>query len=332
MKVVAYFQLNEVRWILPDDELAALRREFPSLTWVSLEDDARLADEIIDADVFVGWHFPPDLFDRAKRLRWIHSASAGIEANLFPALVAGDVMLTNSAGLHVVSIPEHVLATMLILARNFPAAFRNQQTRSWDRFAIIAGNGGIRELNGSNLAILGAGPIGAALAQKGAALGMHVRVMRRHAQRHVVGAESVLGPDRLHELLGWADFVVLAVPLTGETRRLIGAQELQAMRSDAFLINIARGDVVDESALVDALRSGAIAGAGLDVFSAEPLPESSPLWSLPNVVLTPHVSGYTPDYFGKMLAILRENVRRFLVGERLRNLVDKHLGYATNDE
>jgi phosphoglycerate dehydrogenase-like enzyme len=331
MKIVAFFQLNEVRWVLPENELAALQRDFPTVTWVSLDDDSRLAKELPDADAFVGWHFPPVLFGRAKALRWIHSASAGIEANLFPALVASDVMLSNSAGLHVVAIPEHVLATMLVLARNFPAAFRNQQARSWDRFAIIAGNGGIRELSGSRLAILGAGPIGMALAQKTAALGMHVRVMRRHAQRAVAGAEAVVGPDGLHELLHWADFVVLAVPLTSETRHLIGAGELRAMRSDAFLINIARGDVVDEVALIDALRSGAIAGAGLDVFSSEPLPESSPLWGLPNVVLTPHVSGYTPDYFGKMLAIFRENVGRFLRGERLRNLVDKQLGYATTD-
>jgi phosphoglycerate dehydrogenase-like enzyme len=332
MKVVAYFQLNEVRWAIPERDLAELRHQFPSVRLVSLEDDAHLADELVDADAFAGWHFPAQHFGAAKRLRWIHSASAGIEANLFTDLIASDVILTNSAGLHVVSIPEHVLATMLVLARNFPIAFRLQQEKRWERFEIIAGNGGIRELAGSKLAILGVGAIGRSLTNKATALGMHVRVLRRNPDRAVPGAEQVVGHEGLHELLRWADFVVLAVPLTSETRHLIGTAELQAMRSDAFLINIARGEVVDERALIESLRAGAIAGAGLDVFATEPLPPESPLWELPNVVLTPHVSGYTPDYFGKMLAIFRDNLGRFSAGARMRNVVDKRLGYVADSE
>jgi phosphoglycerate dehydrogenase-like enzyme len=332
MKVVFYFELNEVRWVLPDDELADFRRQFPAVTFVSLEDDTALPAEIVDAAVFAGWHYPPALFEAARDLRWIHSASAGVEANLFPALVASNVVLTNSAGLHAVSIPEHVLATMLALARNFAVAMRLQRERKWDRFAVISGSGGIRELDGSNLAILGAGAIGRALARKTAALGMHVRILRQRPERPVPGAEQVLAPEALHSLLGWADFVVLAVPLTAQTRRLIGAAELRAMRSDAFLINIARGDVVDEAALVAALRAGAIAGAGLDVFSAEPLPADSALWELPNALLTPHVSGYTPGYFEKMLTIFRDNLGRFMAGKPLRNVVDKRLGYVDSGE
>ena len=136
------------------------------------------------------------------------------------------------------------------------------------------------------------------------------------------------GPERLHELLGWADFVVVAVPLTAETRGLIGADELRAMRSDAFLINIARGEVVDEAALARCLRAGGLAGAALDVFSAEPLPAAHPFWSLPNLVLTPHISGYMPSYFDRMLAIFEDNLERYLEGRPLRNVVDKQAGYA----
>jgi phosphoglycerate dehydrogenase-like enzyme len=217
---------------------------------------------------------------------------------------------------------------MLVLARNFHEAVRLQARGEWNRFAVIAHQGGLRELHGSNLAILGAGPIGANLARMAAALGMHVRVMRRDASHPVPDAEAVVPPAQLHALLGWADFVVLAVPLTEETRGMIGAAELRAMRSSAYLINVARGEVVDEAELVRCLRSGAIAGAALDVFNQEPLPPDHPLWSLGNALLTPHISGYTATYFDRMLALFEDNLGRFLAGQPLRNVVDKRLGYA----
>lgn len=328
MKLVAFFHLKEVRWSLHENTLARWRERFPQLDVMSVEDAAALPEALCDAEIFVGWRVPPEHFAAARQLRWLHSASAGIEDCLFPALVASDVVLTNSTGLHATCIPEHVLAQMLVLGRNFHEAQRLQQRAEWNRFGVISYASGIRELNGSALAILGAGPIGANLARLAAGLGMRVRVMRRDAQRPVPGAEAVWGPDRLHELLGWADFVVLSVPLTDETRGLIGAAELRAMRSDAFLINIARGEVVDDDALVRCLRAGGLAGAALDVFSAEPLPPEHPFWSLPNLVITPHVSGYTPAYFDKMLAIFEDNLGRYLEGRPLRNVVDKRLGYA----
>jgi phosphoglycerate dehydrogenase-like enzyme len=328
MKVAAYFHLKEVRWSLHDATLARWRERFPQVEVVSVEDGADLTAALADAEVFVGWRIPPEHFVAARRLRWMHSASAGIEDWLFPELVASDVVLTNSTGLHSVCIPEHVLGQMLVLARNFHEAQRLQQRSEWNRFAVIAYASGVRELHGSKLAILGAGPIGANLARLAAALGMQVRVLRRDPQRPVPGAEAVWGPERLHELLGWADFVVLSVPLTAETRGLIGAAELRAMRSDAFLINIARGEVVDEEALARCLRAGGLAGAALDVFTEEPLPAGHPFWSLPNLVITPHISGYTPTYFDRMLEIFADNLERYLDGRPLVNVVDKTLGYA----
>lgn len=328
MKVVAFFQLKEVRWSLHENTLAQWKGRFPQVEVVSVEDADQLGAAVVDADVFVGWHLAPEHFAAARRLRWIHSASAGIEESLFPALVASDVVLTNSTGLHAVCIPEHVLGQMLVLARNFHEAQRLQQRSEWNRFGVIAYGSGVRELHGSALAILGAGPIGANLARLAAGLGMRVRVMRRDANRPVPHAEAVVPPDRLPELLGWADFVVLAVPLTAETHNLIGEAELRAMRSTTFLINIARGEVIDEAALVRCLRAGGLAGAALDVFSQEPLPADHPFWSLPNLVVTPHISGYTPTYFDRMLAIFEDNLARFLAGQPLRNVVDKRLGYA----
>jgi phosphoglycerate dehydrogenase-like enzyme len=328
MKIAAFFHMKEVRWSLHENTLARWRDQFPDVEVVSVEDASHLPAALGDAEVFVGWRIPPEHFGAAPRLRWMHSASAGVEDCLFPELVASDVVLTNSTGLHSVCIPEHVLGQMLVLSRNFHEAQRLQQRGEWNRFQVIAYASGVRELHGSALAILGAGPIGANLARMASALGMHVRMLRRDPTRAVPGVEAVWGPERLHELLGWADFVVLAVPLTPETRGLIGAAELRAMRSDAYLINIARGEVVDEEALAACLRAGGLAGAALDVFSQEPLPPDHPFWSLPNLVLTPHVSGYTPTYFDRMLKIFEDNLGRYLGGRPLRNVVDKRLGYA----
>jgi phosphoglycerate dehydrogenase-like enzyme len=331
MKVVAFFHMKEVRWALADGDIARLEERFPGLRIVSIEQPADLPAALADAEVFAGFQFPPQYFAAATRLRWVHSASAGIEANLFPALLASNVVLTNSAGLHAVSIPEHVLAQMLVLARNFHEALRLQARAEWNRFGVISFGPTIQELSGANLAILGAGAIGRNLAHRANALGMHVRVMRRDATRPVAGAEAVLPPTALHELLAWADWVVCALPLTAETRGILGEAALRAMRSSAFLINIGRGEHVDDDALVRALRAGAIAGAALDAFRQEPLPADHPFWSLPNLVLTPHISGYTPSYFTKMLAIFEDNLDRFINGRPLRNVVDKQLGYARQE-
>jgi len=329
MKIVAHLALQGGHWKIPEADREALEQRFPSVQIASVESLESLAAEIGDATAFFGFSFPEPLFAQAKQLRWIHSASAGIEANLFPALVESGVILTNSTGLHEICIPEHVLALLFAFARNLPAAFRLKQEHRWDRIEPLR-RGGIREIAGANLAILGAGPIGLALVGKAAALGMHVRVMRRHAGKPVAGAEQVVGPQALHELLSWAHFVVLAVPLTAETRHLIAADELRAMRSDAVLVNIARGDVVDQDALVEALRAGTIAGAGLDVTTPEPLPAESPLWDLPNVILTPHISGYLRGYFPGVLAIFADNLGRFVAGTPLHNVVDKRLGYVAS--
>jgi len=328
MKVVSFFQLKEVRWAIAEQDLAAIRAELPSVEILSIDDEVALPAALADADAFVGWTFPAELFDRAKRLRWIHSANAGVEANLFPAMVESDVVLTNGTGLHSVSIPEHVLGLMIALARNFHESIRLQARASFERFPVIAFAGGIKELSGSNLAVFGAGPIGASLARLGNALGMKVRISRRRPGRPVDGAEAVVGPEQKLELLSWADFVVLATPLTRETENLIDAAALAAMKSSAYLINIARGECVADDALVAALRAGAIAGAGLDTFREEPLPASSPYWSLPNVIVTPHISGYTPRYFERTLELFRDNLRRFVSGQPLRNVVDKRLGYV----
>lgn len=330
IRVLAFFRLNEVRYLLSDQDRARIE-ERHGVKVDAVEDEAGLARALPEADVFVGWQFPRQYFGAAERLLWIHSASAGVEATLFPEVVGSEVIVTNSTGLHSICIPEHVLGQMLILARNFHEALRLQSRAEWNRFQVIGHGASIRELHGGRLAILGAGPIGRNLARLAGALGMRVRVMRRDASRGLPEVEAVVPPEGLRELLGWADWVVCVLPLTPETRGLIGADALGAMRSDAYLINVGRGETVDEEALVRALRSGAIAGAALDVFTEEPLPAEHPFWSLPNLVLTPHISGYMPNYFEKALALFEDNLDRFLHGRPLRNVVDKRLGYAVDE-
>jgi phosphoglycerate dehydrogenase-like enzyme len=328
MKAVLYFRIKEVRWTVGDEELQAAQRRFPQVELVRVTEDDELPAALADAEVFVGFHFPPALFATARRLRWIHSAAAGVEANLFPAMVASGVILTNAAGVHAVNIPEHAIGLLCALARNLHTAQQLKAERRWDRYRAIAAGGGFRQLQGSHLAVVGAGAIGLGVARLGAALGMRVRVLRRRPELPAEGAEAVVGPGQLHELLEWADFVVIAAALTPETRGMFDAAAFRAMSSSAYLVNVGRGEIVDDAALVDALRTHAIAGAGLDVFVEEPLPAEHPYWTLDNVILTPHVSGYLPDFFTRALDIFLDNLGRFCDGRPLRNVVDKRLGYA----
>jgi phosphoglycerate dehydrogenase-like enzyme len=330
MKVVVNFHLGkDVRIAVPEAMLATLRARFPDVAFAPADDRATLARELADADVFYGFECPPEMVAEAPRLRWIQSISAGIERNLSPGVVARGIAVTNGSGIAAAGIAEHVLAMMLALSRNLHVALGLQREARWDRPAVMAGTGTpVREIRGSQVAVLGLGPIGATVARHAASLGATVRGMRRHPpSRAEAPYDAIVGPDGLDALLGWADFVLLAVPHTPDTERMIGARELGLMRRDAYLVNIARGSVVDEEALVDALRRGALAGAALDVFREEPLPATSPLWHLPNVVITPHVAGVTPHYFQRALALFVENLERFLAGRPLRNLVDPALGY-----
>ena len=328
MTVVLYLRIKEIRWTISNEDLAALEARFPGVRFVRVTDDDELSAALGDADVFVGFHFPQELFASARRLRWMHCVAAGVEENLFPAMVASDVVLTNAAGMHAVNIPEHAIGLVCALARNLHVALHLQADRRWDRYSTIAGGGGFVPLEGSHLAVLGAGAIGQGVARLGRGLGMRVRVMRRRPGMPVEGADEVVGPDALHPLLRWADFVVIAMPLTPDTHHLIDRAALAAMRSSARLVNVGRGEIIDDDALVEALRAGGIAGAGLDVFTEEPLPADHPYWGLESVIITPHVSGYLPDFFARALALFADNLERFRDGRPLRNLVDKRLGYA----
>ena len=318
----------EVR-VLNAGGLGELRRttRFPSERQAATP-RAEIAGALADAEVlFAYWAGALRRLVRAGSppppLRWVQLTSAGAE-RVDPALIAeGGLTFTTATGLHAAPIAEFVLAYMLMFAKGWPALWRSQTAGEYDR-TVVPG-----DLGGRTVGIVGMGAIGTALAERARALGCRVLGMRRSfAARgpHGVADEAVPPPD-LGYLLAESDFVVLAAPLTAETRGMIGAEQLRTMRPGAYLINIARGELVDEGALIEALRGRAIAGAALDVFEREPLPSSSPLWELDNVILTPHVTGGVEDYAARATAIFCDNLARYLAGSPLRNVYDPSRGY-----
>jgi phosphoglycerate dehydrogenase-like enzyme len=309
---------------LTERHLAELRSAAPEATLVHADDAewranaARLGPSV---HVALGW-IDPDQIRALHGLRWLQQTGAGADWLLrAPDIAASDLVVTNASGVHAIPISEHILALMLTLSRRIHRFVKAQHEREWLR------RGRLGELDGATLGIVGLGAIGEKTAQKAKGLGMRVLGLRRHPERTSPHVDRMFGPDELPVLLGESDWVVLAAALTSETRAMIGAAELAAMKSSAYLVNIARGGMVDEKALIEALATERIAGAGLDVFEQEPLPQDSPLWGMRNVVITPHFAGATLHYTERILAIFVDNLGRYRRGDPLRNLVDKQLGY-----
>jgi len=272
------------------------------------------------AEVMVGWNVPREAVQRAPALRWIHSTAAGVDQLFHPEVLAREIVITNSRGIHQ-PLVEHVFAMLLALTRRLPIAIRHQLQRRWERRETVGD-----EIRGKTLGVLGLGTIGAEIAEKAAVFGMRV-IGTKRTPAAVPHVERVYPPEGLPEVLRASDAVVIALPLTRETHGLIGEAALRAMKPTAFLINVGRGPVVQEPALVRALQERWIGGAALDVFEREPLPADSPLWGMDTVIITPHVSGASPRYLDAAVPLFCDNLRRYLDGAPLRNLVDKTRGY-----
>ena len=314
-------------WRPPADVAVRVRRRWPEMNVVHLPTYEHMEDEIGDTDIFVGYSLRPEQFARARRLKWLHSTAAGVGQLMYPELRASNVVVTNASGVHTIPMAEHILGTLGALARHFPAAVRYQLERRWAQQEIWDVPLRPRELAGQTLLIIGFGAIGRELARRVKALGMKVWAVTRSGKADTDLAERILPASRLDEALPQADFVVLAAPETPETRRLIGARQLAAMKPTAFLINVARGSLVDEAALTEALQRRAIAGAALDVADREPLPPESPLWGLENVFITPHISAASEYLWDRQTELLLENLERWFSGRELLNQVDLQRGY-----
>ncbi len=271
--------------------------------------------------VLAARRIPVDLAARAPRIRWVQLPMAGIEwFKTTDIWTTPDLAVTNAAGLSSASIAEWVMMTILGFTKDAQRMFASKAASRWDRF--IPG-----QLRGKTLGIVGLGSIGREVARLAQAFGVNVIAIRRNPARSDDTALRVLPPEGLHELLAASDYVLLAVPATDETIGMISRAELAVMRPSSYLINVARGDVVDQDALIDALRSDRLAGAGLDVFRNEPLEEDSPLWDLPNVMLSSHIAGLFEGFDDGVTDMFCGNLRRYLAGDPLNNLVDRAAGY-----
>ena len=278
-----------------------------------------------DADVIFNWSAGRDLlrevFAMTPRVRWIHSRSAGLDNLLFPELVHSPVPLTNGAGVFSQSLGEFTLAAILYFAKDFRRMIRNQAAGRWEQFDV-------HEIQGQTVGIVGYGDIGRAIATRCRAMGMRVLAVKRHANGHIDPlVERVYSPDQRCEMIAQCDYVAVAAPLTEETRGMIGDAEFAAMKPGSVILNVGRGPVIDEPAMLKALTEGRIKGAGLDVFTHEPLPDGHPFYKMENVLLSPHCADHTMDWLEQAMGFFLENFDRYSKGEPLRNVVDKKLGY-----
>ncbi len=327
LHVLEFIRHEQSVWTLPPQHVEALRNDFPSVRF-SVPRDQDEADGLLpEADVVFGWAVNRSNFARASRLRWIQVTAAGVGSLLFPELVQSPVIVTNGRTLHANAMAEHALGVMLAFVRRLHLARDAQGQRRWIQDELWSGIHSFGELAGTTLGLVGLGSVGTAIAVRARALGVRVLAVRRHPADDPDPAEAQWGLEGLPKLIEQSDWLVLAAPLTQETRGMIGASLFERMRPSAVLINLGRGPLVDESALIQALSKGKIAGAALDVFEHEPLPADSPLWRMPQVIIAPHVSGTGPRYWERAIDLFRRNLDRFIKGEPLMNVVDKRAGY-----
>ena len=329
-------------WSLPEEgrrRIAAAtprgwRVHFVSAPTVSDGDGGRPpSDEalrvVAGAEAYFGFGLSQPVFEAGRVLRWVHSAVAGVGAALFPEMVASDVLLTNSAGIYGEPIAEYVLGGVLHFLRGFDFAVEQQQGAKWDKAPFVSDDSPVREVGDCDVLVVGAGGLGSAIARALSALGARCVGVRRRPELGVPeGFERVVGPDALDAELPRAQVIVLATPSTSETRELLDRERIARLRSDAIVVNVGRGSLLDEESLADALEEGRIRGAVLDVFREEPLAATSRLWRIRRALLTPHVSGVSPlRYWGRQLDLFIDNWARYSEGRPLRNLVDKRAGY-----
>jgi phosphoglycerate dehydrogenase-like enzyme len=310
--------------VLVDRDLPPNLAEIARLAEVRTTRADSLAAALNGADVLLAWDFRTpalaEAWSSASRLRWVHTASAGVDNVLTPAVAASAVTVTNSRGVFDSAIAEYVLGLVLAFAKDLAGTWERQNRHVWEHRET-------ERVAGTTAVVVGVGPIGRAIARLLRALDMRVLAVGRTA-RDDPDFGAVMASTDLVRLLPEADYVVLAAPLTEQTRGIVGTAELSAMRPDARLINVGRGELVVEAELVDALRAGRIRGAALDVFEREPLPPGSPLWTLPGVLVSPHMSADAVGWREQLAALFVDNLHRWCAGQPLRNVVDKDLGYV----
>jgi phosphoglycerate dehydrogenase-like enzyme len=327
MKLLIFVHHPFALWNAPPWFPERLRQAFPQVEVVHLPDYRRVDAEICDAEIGIAWSIRPEQIKVAKKLRWIHSPAAAVHQLIFPELVESDIVLTNAREVHGPVVAEHVIAQIFALAKKIPDAVRLQQKHDWGQQRMWDELPRVREVAGATVGLIGLGSIGRAVAKSAKALGMRVVAAREHPEKGSEGADVVLGPAEIDDLFRQADYVVLAAPVTDNTMAIANAERLALMKPDACLINVGRGQLVDENALASALREKKIGGAALDVFPKEPLAAESPLWDVPGLLITPHTAALTDKLWERHYTLLSENLQRYQSGRELLGVVDKRKGY-----
>jgi phosphoglycerate dehydrogenase-like enzyme len=312
----------------PAEPQLAMLEKLPDDTTIAVGNSVEAFERAAaDADVIFSWSIAGKLlrevYDMCPYVRWVHSRAAGLDTVLFPELVESPVPLTNGSGVFSPPLGEFALGAILYFAKDFRRMIRSQEAGRWDPFDMP-------EISGRTVGILGYGDIGRAVATRVRPMGMEVLAVKRHGPplyNMDPLVARIYSPDRLIEMIERCDYIVACAPLTAETRGMIGEREFAAMKPDAVIVNIGRGPVIDEAAMVRALKERRIKGAALDVFDQEPLPEENPLYKLDNVLLSPHCADHTPDWLDRAMQFFLDQFERFRKGEPLLNVVDKKLGY-----
>ena len=327
MKILIFIQWPVKAWSIPDAQALELARRFPDVHFIRAHTLDEAARAIVDVDACFTPHLLPEMIAQAPRLRWVHSSAAAVEGLLpLPELAAAGVTVTNSRGIQAIPIAEHVLGGLLVLSRRFNRTLAAQHDRLWIQNALS--DDWPRMLFGQRMTIVGLGTIGLEIAKRAHAFGMHVTAVRRRPEREQPACvDQVVGAHALDEALADRDIAVVSAPGIASTRGMIGAPQLAQLRRGAILVNIARAGIVDGTAMHAALASGQLGGAVLDVFEQEPLPATDPLWTTPNVVITPHSAGFRASHWDEVVALYSDNLRRFQEGAPLQNIVDRAYGY-----
>jgi phosphoglycerate dehydrogenase-like enzyme len=304
-----------------------IRAKWPQMKVVYLQDYDRVIAEVPDTDIFVGSTLRAPQFVAGKKLKWVHSTSAGVAQLMYPELQSSQVVVTNASGVFSVPMAEHIIGLLLALARNFPDTLRQQEKATWSQQELWDKPQHLAELNGTVLLIVGYGSIGREVGKRAQALGMRVWGVTRSGRGDLTHAEKIVAASDLDAVLPQADYILLCAPDTAETKTLIGEKELARLKRGARLINVGRGSLWDEAALIRALQSGTLAGAATDVAEIEPLPASSPLWRARNLFITPHTSALSDRLWPRETALLLDLLERWFDGRALTNRVEIARGY-----
>ena len=327
MKILISIQQPVTQWQIPAESVDSLRKRFPLIHFVHATHPEQRANGLVDCDAAYTWILTAQELAQAAKFRWVHTSAVAVETLCLPELFARSIAVSNTRGVQAIPIAEHVMAVALALAKQMPFVLDNQRQARW------AQNEFVDErlpwlLHGRTLGLVGVGTIGSEVARRAASFGMRVIALRRRPAYGVIGhVDRVYGIGDLADFLGQCHVLVIAAPLTPETEGLMGQSQFAQLPKGAVVINVGRAKIIDTAALIDALTSGHLRGASLDVFPQEPLPPDHPLWHTPNLIVTPHTSGFRQGHWDEVVQLYGDNIERWLKGEPLKYRIEPELGY-----